>query len=662
MSRVPSWIASAFVALALAAAGCGGSGSSKNDGGVTAQQICTPNATACVNDSTATICAANGLSLIPVQCGVGQKCSNGACATDPNAPCSAADDTCSDSTHALLCTTNGATSVACPAGTVCQGPGLCVGACTVGESYCDNQTGALMTCTDGKTFTATTCGTGTLCVQTGSSPIDTAACQPADCTPDPFGCDFVCGDKTPGGTGTAMDTVSFCTPTPAGYKWVALTCLAPQTCNSAAGGQCGPGRSNAACATQCNPGDTRCVDGTGFVTCGADSTWGTTKTACNGDATQAQYLCFTSFAGQGVCGDPACYDDSNNVGVQQGSGACDANGKFHLCGADGRVSADITPCDGSCVVSNSGVPGGYEPGACVTQCTDGAQRCLGTGSYQICTNGNWGPGTPCTSGSCIDATGTNGLSTTYCGECIPGTHQCNGDQIETCQTDATWGTDTACAMGTCIDLGNDASCIAQCFPGKTVCIGNSVQVPGVNVWATDTQGTCTAAGTYPDVADGTACTTGMYCRTGPNTQSSNDEPGNGVSYGCVVCVGTQNEFGIPDTRCENVDDSGAGNFIEQCKADNSGWDEANHTDCSANSQSCTTPSTDIPPYTGNFCQDFPGFPITESNLANLGYSCEQFNLGAPVSCGLYPQDGGGTVTDCCAYFCGGPAPTPAYCD
>ena len=89
MSRFSSWIASAFITLMVAATGCGGSGSSKNDGGVVTTQICTPNATACVNDSTATICSANGLALIPIQCGVGQKCANGACATDPNAPCNA---------------------------------------------------------------------------------------------------------------------------------------------------------------------------------------------------------------------------------------------------------------------------------------------------------------------------------------------------------------------------------------------------------------------------------------------------------------------------------------------------------------------------------------------------------------------------------------------
>lgn len=649
MNKALGWTVAALLALGVTASGCGGSGNKNNtDGGTHGTQVCTPSQASCVNDGIAVTCNADGTALIPTQCGVGQKCNNGACVADPNAPCTAADNTCSDSTHALLCTTNGAMSTACPANTACQGPGVCVGSCVVGSSDCLDD-GTVITCTDGFHYTQTACGAGSSCVQTGTDPYDTAACQPNGCTPDPTGCTVsICGDMT-GGSGTATNTVSTCVATPTGYQWLATSCAGGTTCNSQAN-SCN-GNAVAACEGQCHPGDTTCNGYTGYVTCGADGTWGTTVTACNADATNAPYICFNSLLGQGICGDVACYNGNTNSQVSTGAGACDNDGKFHLCGPDGKVSSDGSACmTGSCVPTNvsSNYPGAYQPGTCAGPCNDGDQHCVDSEVYQTCTNGKWVT-TTCAGGKgCIDLT-TAGPPAIFCGDCAPGTHQCGANgAIETCGTDGTWGADTTCAMGTCLDLPNagDSACIAECFPGKPVCMGNSVSVQGSLAQGTDQVGTCTAQGTIP--ASGTPCDANTYCRQGPSQDHQS-----GVSLGCVACVGTQNEYGVVDSYCN-------GGSVDNCKADNSGFQE---TACDSDHPTCVDPKTGT---CGNGCFFFysPTYnsfeftcpnPVTESSFSGYGQTCTAVAGGTgPQVCGATP--------DCCNGYCNAATTdSPVYC-
>ena len=136
--------------------------------------------------------------------------------------------------------------------------------------------------------------------------------------------------------------------------------------------------------------------------------------------------------------------------------------------------------------------------------------------------------------------------------------------------------------------------------------------------------------------------------------------------GCLPCVGTQNEFGIRDTKCANDDGTASGNFVTLCKADSSGWDYANNTMCVDPNSSCSSPSTNIsaPPQSGNYCHGVLfDFAATESNLKqNAGRGCVDFfndATEAPLSC---PLLGGGTAPDCCGHFCyADEMPTPAAC-
>jgi hypothetical protein len=650
--------------MALMLAACGGGSGKKT------VKVCTANATSCLNDSVALTCTADGAALIPTQCGSGQKCTAGVCTATPGAPCTSADNSCTDATHAVVCSAMGATAVSCPTGTQCEGPGLCQGSCVVGSSMClDN--GTVSTCNDGHTFTSTACASGKACVVTGTAPMATAACKTSACTPDPNGCNFVCGDKTGTAGSNAASTLSSCVSTPNGYEWVAITCPSPQTCDPF-GQACSSGSgAQAGCDSVCTPGATRCtgVASNGYQTCGTDGTWSATVTACNADPTNAPYVCFPGNSGNAICGDLACAAVSG-MSISQaptGAGACDATGQFHLCGTDGKVSSTGAACaSGTCIAIGSGLPGTYKAGACAVECQNGATQCVDGvgGSFQTCTNGLWGAATECAMGtSCFDTVGTNGLPSHACGDCLAGTHKCGATSadIETCGTDGTWGPDTACTVGACIALVSDAACIGQCFPGKTVCIGATVTVPDVGVSATDTQATCSATGSIPTT--GTACTTGSYCRNGP---AAGTVAGN--SLGCVVCVGTQNEYGLPDTRCENVGDTASGEYVEQCLADNSGWDITNHVMCSGDNPTCqpattgTTLSTAVP-----VCQlisfgTVGNLPVTQSNLEQFAQlSCAAIGGDTTTPCALAS---GGGVPDCCSSYCTASAavPAPAYCN
>jgi hypothetical protein len=620
----------------------------------------------CVSDSVARVCAMDG-TWVPEPCQQGSTCMNGQCVATQNVACTAAMNTCMDSTHALLCNSNGVgfMQVTCPANTVCLGNGLCKGDCVVGSSTCitvnATPNAAVQTCTDGFNQTQTLCMPDqTACVITSATTtslpgvtVSTAACQPLGCTPNAA----ACGNKAMDPNNTDPSFVSNCLASPQGYKW--------QTTQCAVANSCSPGGGGAACAVNCIPGATRCVPGfgspQGMQTCGSNGTWGATV-ACLADPTGAEQACQTLGGGPAICGDPLCASNT---------GACEADG-FHPC-VNGKVSTTAVACTtGICVPSGGGPVGGLTPGSCKAQCSTGESKCAGTLAFQTCVNGRWsGTATSCTTAgdTCqqwpdpANPTGT----LTICGTCVPGTHRCTNNagnpggntDIETCDSTGHWQAHAACAVGQCqiVSLISvsppvfDAACVAQCIPNSTYCADASN-------WAT-----CTANGT-PGTA--TACTANTYCRRNPSGQAVGTGAG-----ACVQCVGPNiaggNEVGLVDSRCTDGSGNPTGALspdLEVCASDNT-WTTAaaNETICN----NVVAGSHCTPEVFGSSCGPCPvpgggSVPVcTNTNLAGLG---------TPTSCaaafGTWPvatSGGGSPTTDCCINAISGLSsnPTPALC-
>jgi len=511
----------------------------------------------------------------------------------------------------------------------------------------------LATCTDGNTLAQTACGGADLCVETASAPVRTAACKPAECRPDPDGCDFVCGNRlNPAADQTTW--MSYCQSTAAGYRWNIVGCGTGQSCDPT-GGRCNGNKDKmAACRSACTPGDQRCTaDGTAYQTCDATGQWTAATTACTPSPTARQLVCMPKplSPGKVVCGDRLC--------AQGYSGVCDATGMIRLCDATGRVAQAATACSSGTCRSVGQPIAGLDPGACQTDCVAGEARCTapGANSFQTCVGGVWSATTTTCAGatSCVGYNDPAGLRKTVCGDCAPGTHQCQGDQIQTCSATGQYGAAAGCAVGLCtsINNGKDAACVAQCIPGTKVCVGADKATPGIAyAKGTDSEGTCTANGLLPPAP--TACGTGKACRVSST----------GVAIGCVECVGTNiaggNEYGFTDSRCTDATGAfpgnPAGSATQVCGAANT-W-PASATACPGGQQcgqtqpglSCQGSCPDPFDYGGKctasgLASQFPGVAVT---CATLGQST--------VSCGTTP--------DCCSGECkptGGSMPAPAYC-
>jgi hypothetical protein len=660
-----------LVVALVVAAGCGGTTNNYygSDGGVgggssnvDAAGTCTANAKECVTMRVGRVCAADGTGWVPLQCNLGEICQGGDCAPDPNAACNPGDGACTDATHGLVCNDNGMgfKMVTCPANTTCAGPGLCQGSCVVGESICLD-VNTVATCVDGQKLTTLSCTRGTsACVQTGTTPIQTAACKPAACTPLPSGCDGVCGDKTAGATNTNPGFESFCTATPDGYKWMAVQCPSPTSCNPA-GNACTGGGTSAACVSACTPGQTRC-DGTGqgIQTCGADGNWGA-DSPCVATASGKQQLCvFDSSSGQPVCGDPLC-------GAHPG--ACEPDG-FHAC-VNGKVAATATACTtGTCVADGAPIDG-LTPGRCVAECKAGDSHCNGPAGYQTCVNGLWSStNTACPSVQCFDSVDPTTMGPrAICGVCAPGTHRCTnssgvagptGTDIEICSAAGQWSAHLACSVGQCqpsaILMSTDPACIAECVPNAPVCVGGAPAAPPnplhpgqVAVVTCSSTGLLPAAPTAMQCA-GTpppagCCPSGTTCRTGPSgtpVQSTN------TMAACVVCVGPMitggNEAGLVDTLCTTA---GMSSSLQTCQNNNTwGTPSGCQSTCVSEAGAIGTPT----------CADCGGGPCSNSFLITItGQGCSANGLGNPQACG--------GVTDCCAITCSPapPPPTPGFC-
>jgi hypothetical protein len=648
----------AVVAVLAAVAGCGDTinntyVTSDGGSGSDANGTCTPNTKECVTSKVARICAADGSGWVSQQCDVGEVCSGGDCTLDPNVACTPGVDIfCADATHALVCNDNGMgfKTVSCPSNTTCGG-GVCVGSCNVGESFClDINT--VITCMNGTSYTTTTCNRGsTACVTTGTTPVNTAACMPAQCTPDPTGCDNVCGNK-PLGNGN-MDTgfLSFCQETSQGYKWAAIQCPSPTSCNPT-GATC-TGGSQAGCTSECTPGELRCTaNGLGTQACGSNGKWGT-STNCTPTATGDLQVCVQPLSGNAICGDPVC--------AAGAVGACASDG-FHPC-VNGKVSATGSACAmGICTPDqNLGTFGKWTAGSCVAECQSGDKRCVngsGSSSFQTCgANGVWSASAmTCASGLCQDFTdSTTGRPNTICGACPPGGRRCTdntgapnapGSDIETCDNTGAWGPHAACAIGTCKDLSSgpsvDAACVADCVPNQPICLGAAKTTTGAPHAGTAAVGTCSATGTLP--GSSMPCTGNTSCRKGPSgvpVVSTN------TPAACVECVGPSiaggNENGLVDTTCPS------GTSIATCQANNT---FPAGTACPGGT-SCTAEAGSIVPESCGPCGPFAN--CTDSAIKSLGITqgCGAVG-GLPVSCGGF--------SDCCDTSCN-PAqfPSPATC-
>jgi hypothetical protein len=540
------------------------------------------------------------------------------CVLKADLACNSTDSGCVDSTHAVVCNSDGMgfKSVTCPTGTTCQSFGTCVGSCVVGSSRCSG-TGIVQTCMDGFTYTDTDCMPGTTsCVGTSSPSaiIQTAACKPMGCSAT----SAVCGDKAADPNNTDVNYASTCVSSPAGMHWQSEQCALP--------GSCLPG---SGCTQQCVPGAQRC-NGLGIQTCNTNSVWGTI-TACQPTATGAEQTCqVPSGAITPICGDPVCASYP---------GACEADG-YHPC-SNGKVSTSPQACTMGVCVGSGNVYNGLTGGSCQAQCNVGDSRCDGNEAYQICTsNHTWSSTvTNCPvngTDACVSFTDpASGGGRTLCGVCAPGTHRCTdtagvsgatGTDIETCDTTGHWGPHGACSVGGCQYQGGDYACAAACFPGSTVCMGAApVTAPNPTHPGTVNWGMCDTNGNLP-TNGGTACTSGTSCRRGPDGQ-----PVGVGAAACVTCVGSDipqgNESGDVDGFCTT------GTTLETCTSTNQ-WSAAAACPNTAPAYgSCKQEGT-------AYCNGY--YACTNSYLTSIGYT---------NGCASYWGTGfsawGGTP-DCCA--------------
>lgn len=658
MNRNRIGMSGLLLASLIAMAGCDNNSNNNgnNDGGGSGP-ICTANAKECLDDHHARICSKEGAEWYTITCDTGETCTGGDCVADVVDPpgvvvCFPGDGKCMPGTpdKSLLCRSDGTgyTATDCPAGTACVGSGVCVGVCAVGSSIClDGKT--LATCTNGTGYTTSTCGATEACVTTGDTPFDTAACKASECQPALDGCDFVCGNKTD----AAADQTkffSFCSETSTGYKWIAVGCGANEVCDAQGGNACAGGaKFEAACAAECTDGDSMCDDSGARIVC-MGGKWGAPM-ACALDK-----VCFAlaETPNQAVCGDPLCRDHK---------GQCDEAGGIRLCDATGNVAATATACaTGACYWTTT--VGGRPAGECTAVCKDGESECAGDPGVSItirqCEGGRWTKLVNCESGLCFTKT-VDGRKSALCGACAPGTARCDeptGDErakIAICDASGQWGTFADCTLGACTGPEGAASCVAQCFPGNKVCVGNTLDLEpfdGPNYGgyvATDAETVCDANGLL--TADPTDCDAGKSCRYNVG----------GTVLGCVECV-YDNEVGLIDSRC--ADDTS----LQFCTPANT-WGDA--TACGAN-QFCDTP------YNAIFADDATVYAIPapadrvychacrvdagdgtqilaecrESQLAAMGTSCADiyFDDISGVPCpGRFVATS--TVGDCCEYAC-----------
>jgi hypothetical protein len=673
------------LALLVAAVGCDDNGSSSPD------LACV---NSCIDDTTVKVCSTEFKEgWFAKQCPLGSKCMDGMCGTPAvsAAPCLPGGKVCGDSTTTLTCNPNGFGYLAtpCPANTQCVGAGLCFGSCQVGFTACDGAQKNLTTCVDGFNQVTTPCPTGTMCITDQKSPGAPGICVKGDCTPDPQGCNSVCGVMTPSPS-PAPNVVSTCTDTHSvlGYRWLATVCATGAICDPLARDCNTRTKQQAACASNCTPGAVRCSTNlAGVQTCGADGNWAATVACTNGQ--------FCSTALNAICADVPCLNGAKGVCV-------DVSGvsQIRAC-TNGVIAASPSPCTiGTCIKDPVGGLSSFPftAGVCVAECQTGDLHCTGGGGVggelQACGSaGLWAPtATACPANNfCFPLTLPSGRKSAVCGVCQPDGTRCvdsGGNQNvagplqETCGSDGQWGMPQTCSLGQC---NNGVACHADCVPSSLLCAGYFAPSPEPNLLIPGTSAviTCTANGLWPIPAaqvnsyvnltipspdpcwNGNALPAGVQCcsTNGGSTVASCRKDVFGNSIGCVSCVGSgTNEYGLIDTRC----DPGS-NGTQICKATNDGWQAT--TACPGGT-TCrgagplpqpfgfpteTAPTNSIQP-SCHLCPatSLLGGNCTEGTLNQLGTSCAVAGEGAPMSCG--------NTNDCCSATCylDNP-PFPAFC-
>jgi hypothetical protein len=604
-------------------------------------QACSPGSRSCKSDVVAQVCGADGAAQVDQPCGAGERCSGGFCTSTAN------PNVCQDTTTALRRLPTGAFEVVkCPAGTACEGAGLCKGAFIVGSSVCSGLQ-ALASSADGLTQTLAQCAANQLCVSTGeSNGVPTAACKAAECIPVKGNVAFCGNPKTP--TVSIDKAVTKCTETPDGYKFVTALCTGTATCAPGSSGTDNNSNviiSDAHCATACIPGTSRCSSTGGISTCAADGTWPPASTACA--ATEACRVNPVD-PSHAACVDAVCV---KSIGVCEGL-------NFRACGQNGKLGAAAACALGACRNDNQG------GGLCEVQCAAGEERCVpgASTSFQTCVNGVWSAtATSCAAGgACVGYT-LAGKSAKICGgACVPGQSRCTlGDggvgntATEACNAAGQWGAPVACTIGSCQGTGpNTAACLAECVPNTLACAGGTSNVPGTPYNGFSGFRSCSATGLLG--ATTTDCAANTFCRS----KNGRAIAPAGAVNACSACVGSAiaggNEEGLTDSRCASAAGDTTGNETSQICAANNTW-TANLTTCA---NGCKSPTARSGPAVSTCGKTDRGNTFrTETHYAThkLG-SCANSHYGDTgfVSCGVTP--------DCCNKACSlAVPPAPATC-
>lgn len=408
--------------------------------------LCATGSRRCYNSSLPQLCS-NGAWLDTSGCLSGTVCSNGSCVTAPGtpscaggqacppglscfwgttclAPCTPGEVICYNGTARQQCVAigvgaNWANYAACPANTVCQGPGgNCVfGLCVSNTKRCLNaQTPQI--CFNGASglrwFNQSACPAGTVCSNgncvPGAGPVTPV------CTPN---------------SGSCVNNATIQTCSSDGLGWQApAACPANSICSV---NICIPLPGPQPPGPGCTPGTSECINSTILSSCSAAGQWA--NTVCPG--TQ-------------VCQAGSCITPPVIPACTPGETQCTGDDTLSTCSAAGTWASVTCPgslvCrDGDCVAPP--VAGG---------CTPGTRRCSDAYALQTCgADGTWDDSSCAAGLLCID----NACQAPPAGACNLGDARCLNNRIwQLCNAAGQWDDrllrdcpfDTVCRNGTCV--------------------------------------------------------------------------------------------------------------------------------------------------------------------------------------------------------------------
>ncbi len=409
------------------------------------------------------VCGVVGKALDGIVCGPNQVCQTGTCTT------------------------------VCTAGLTCQPANACHGgavACENGVASCGD-TGSIFA--DGSS-----CGASKVCHQgTCGTCVAGLSCASANpCHAGATSCET--GASTCGDTGFSIADGSPCGSNLACQGGVCGACLAGKPCTPA-GFSCHAGQTTCATGREiCTDLGTALSNGTG---CGANQVCanGACVACATGSSCTPANACH---AGSIACttGAPVCIDQSTNLTAGTSCGAnqvCDGAGGCVGCQV-GLACAPANLCHAGSLTCNTGAPVCSDTSAPVADGAGcGTNLVCKAGACNACTTGAaCAPAIPCHAGNTSCATGAPACQDA-------GTFLVDG---------ATCGTNLVCRAGSC----------GACAVGG-VCDGAAGHAPAPTApnpcltYATSCGSGTPACGTSGSVSDGTACGTGLICRSGACT-------------------------------------------------------------------------------------------------------------------------------------------------